>query len=223
MDAFLYPLLTLLYIVLFIWSFRTFYESSFWGTSWVLFILVALIYDSIILSIGNWIGVGEWLEVLSLFRYLLQVLLVPTLVFVSLDILRRIDVEWSEYLSIRIAFNLYTFGITVLGVFTEVIWIHLEPISSHGLLRYASTDSHFPFSALFMIIPLFIAAIMVWKKLRWPILLMGSIVAIMGGLIALWCDSFLLISVSQLILMWSIVLTEQKLKQEDFGSTQLYQ
>lgn len=223
MDAFLYPLLTLLYIVLFVWSFRSFNESSFWGTSWVLFILVALIYDSIILSIGNWIGVGEWLEALSLLRYLLQVLLIPTLVFVSLEILRRIGVEWAEYLSIRLATNLYTFCITVLGVFTEVIWIHLEPISSHGLLRYASTDSHFPYIPILTLIPLFIAAIMVWKRLRWPILLAGSFMAITGCLIALLCESFLLGAISQLILMWSIVMTEQMLKSEDFLSIQLYQ
>lgn len=216
MDAFLYPIITVLYLTLFIWSFRFFRESSFWGTSWVLFIIVAFIYDNFILSVGNWIGVGETLEVLSLFRYLLHVLLIPTLVFVSLDILRRINVDWSEYLSVQIIYNLYTFTLTVIGVFTDILWIHLEPVQQNGVIRYIASESHLPYSSILTLIPLLISAIMVWRRLRWPILLMGIFLMVGGGMVAIVANSQVIGAAFELILMWSLVMTEQKLNHEDF-------
>ena len=62
MDSFLYPVLTIGYLALFIWSFRSFRESFFWGTSWVLFIILALVYDNLILSLGIWLGQSELFE-----------------------------------------------------------------------------------------------------------------------------------------------------------------
>jgi hypothetical protein len=222
MDAFLYPVITFLYIILFIWSLRFFHESSFWGSSWVLFIIVGLIYNNLILSIGRWIGVGDMLEMLSMFRYLLHVLLTPTLVFVALDILRRIHVEWSEYLSTRIIYNLYTFSLTVVGVFTEILWINLEPVEVNGIVAYISADSksHLSYSTLLTLIPLLISGIMVWKRLRWPILIFGVLLALAGGVLTLIFDSMSLGSAFELILMWSLVVTEQKLKHEDFHTTE---
>ncbi|MBA4496198.1 hypothetical protein ACFO25_17135 [Paenactinomyces guangxiensis] len=218
MDAFLYPLITFLYLILSVWSFRFFRESSFWGTSWIFFIIVGLIYNNLVLSLGRWMGEGEVLEVMSLFRYLLHVLLTPTLVFVALDILRRINVEWSEYLSTHIIYNLYTFSLTVIGVFTEIVWINLEPVTQSGVVRYASVDadSYLSYSTLLTLIPLFISAVMVWRQLRWPVLLLGVVVATAGGILAVSLESFVIGSAFELILMASLVLTEQKLKQEDF-------
>ncbi|SEN48472.1 hypothetical protein [Lihuaxuella thermophila] len=222
MDAFLYPVITCLYLILFIWSLRFFHESSFWGSLWVLFIIVGLIYNNLILSVGRWIGVGDVLEVLSMFRYLLHVLLTPTLVFVALDILRRIHVEWSEYLSTRIVYNLYTFSLTVVGVYSEILWINLEPTEINGVLAYIPADSniHFSYSTFLTLIPLLISGIVVWKRLRWPILIFGVLMALAGGVLTLASESMSLGSAFELILMWSLVVTEQKLKHEDFHPTE---
>jgi hypothetical protein len=216
MEAFLYPLITVLCVWLLVWSFRFFRESQFWGTSWTLFIILSLVYDNLILSLGKVIGTGDLLEMLSLVRYLLHVLLTPTLVFVSLDILRRIHVEWSEYMSTHILFHAYTFALTVLGVFTEILWINLEPVESGGVVFYVSTDHHFSFVTMLIIFPLLLAGVMVWRRLRWPVLLLGVLQFAIGVFASAWLDRLILKALCECVLMWCLVMTEQRLKTEDF-------
>src|SRR5690606_38320826 len=181
-GAVLHPVLTFFYFVFFCWGLRSFRESSFWGTSWLLFIMVALIYDNLILTIGQWIGIGDLLEVLSLLRYLLKVFLTPTSVFVAWDILRRVQVEWAEYLSTRIILNLYTFCVTVIGVYTEILWITLEPFKQNGVLQYLPHNHHVSFVIFLTVIPLLVSGIVLWQKNQWPILMMGILLAMGLGM-----------------------------------------
>lgn len=216
MGAFLYPVLTLFYVTLFFWGLRSFRESSFWGTSWLLFIMVALIYDNLILSIGMWIGAGEMLEVLSLLRYLLNVFLTPTFVFIAWDILRRIQIEWAEYLTTRIVFNLYTFGVTVIGVYTEILWITLEPVHINGVLQYLPNNDSFVHIAIFLaVIPLFVSGVFLWHKNRWPILMCGVVLTMLIGCITFIFQNHLWVVIAECLLIICLVLTEWKLRLED--------
>jgi hypothetical protein len=217
MDTFLYPLITILYFVLFIWSFRFFRESSFWGTSWIFFLILAFIYDHVVLSLGNLFGEGDFLEMLSLFRYLLYVLLTPTLVFVSLDILRRIQVEWSEYLIVHVFTHLYTFSLTVLGVFTNILWINLEPVKIHGVIQYLPSKNYLPYSTILAVLPLMVAAVFLWRRLRWPVLMAGIVVAVLGVVFSYAVRDPAIDSIFELVLMWCLVMTEQLLKSDDYG------
>ncbi|WP_124728353.1 hypothetical protein [Staphylospora marina] len=218
MDAYFYPVITFMYLVLFVWSFRTFRESSFWGTSWTLFLIVANIYSSIVLSAGAWIGQGYLLEMLSLVRYLLHVLLTPTLVFISLDILRRLHVEWSHDLSTGAVFNLYTFVLTVMGIFTEIIWIELVPVEVGGIVRYVPHDGHVPVVMILPLVPLFLCGWMMWVRHRWPVLLFGVAVALLAGAVGISADVWYVSSLGQWLLMWTLVVTEQRLSPEEYHS-----
>lgn len=215
-NIYIYPLLTILYLWMFIWSYRTFRNSSYWGTSWLLFIMVALIYDNTIISLGHWIGPGQTLETLSLMRYLLKVFLTPTLVFIAWDILRRIQVEWSGYLSSRILFNVYTFLITILGVFTEILWITIRPIEQAGVVRYIQMNHPIPYFSVFIVIPLFIAGIYLWRQQRWPILLLGVSASIVLGFTTLLFHNDLFTSTAELIIVYSLVLSEWTLHHDDY-------
>ena len=146
--------------------------------------MVAFIYDNLILTIGQWIGTGDTLEVFSLLRYLLKVFLTPTFVFIAWDILRRLQVEWSEYLSTRIIFNVYTLAVTVIGVYTEILWNTLEPYRQYGILQYIPHDHHVSMVIFLTVIPLFIAGILLWQKNHWPILLIGMVCAFGLGTVA---------------------------------------
>ncbi len=216
MGAVLHPVLTLFYFVFFWWGLRSFRESSFWGTSWLLFIKVAFIYDNLILTIGQWIGTGDTLEVLSLLRYLLKVFLTPTFVFIAWDILRRLQVEWSEYLSTRIIFNVYTFAVTVIGVYTEILWNTLEPYRQYGILQYLPHDHHVSMVIFLTVIPLFIAGFVLWQKNRWPILLIGMVCAFGLGTVALLIQSAIIVSIAEFLIISCLILTEIKLRNEDF-------
>lgn len=217
MGAVLYPFLTLIYMILFWWGLRSFRESSFWGTSWLLFIMVAFIYDNLILTIGQWIGTGDVLEVLSLLRYLLKVFLTPTFVFIAWDILRRLRIEWAEYLSTRIIFNLYTFSVTVIGVYTEILWITLEPSQQYGILQYLPHNHHVSSVIFLTVIPLLVSGVVLWQKNQWPILMFGILLAVGLGMIALLVQMTICIAISEFLIIGCLVLTELKLRHEDFN------
>lgn len=216
MGAVLYPLFTLFYVILFWWGLRSFRESSFWGTSWLLFIIVAFIYDNLILSIGQWIGKGDTLEVLSLLRYLLKVFLTPTFVFIAWDILRRLQIEWAEYLSTRLLFNVYTFGVTIFGVYTEILWITLEPSHQFGVLQYIPHNHQVSFMIFLTVLPLLIAGLFLWRKNHWPILWLGTFCAFVLGVVALIVQVSIIAAIAEFLIIISLVLTELKLRNEDF-------
>ncbi|MBD1372240.1 hypothetical protein IC620_07665 [Hazenella sp. IB182357] len=216
MEAVIHLLLIILYGILFLWSFRSFQESSFWGTSWVLFLIVTLLFENVIILMGSIFEPGRILEGLNLVRYLLHVLLMPTLVFVALDILRRTSVEWSQYMVTQLIYNLYTFVLTVVGIFIEVIWNDFTWIKSNGMFYYVAVEENSSFLMLFTLIPLMIAAVSIWRKLHWPVLLYCLPFAVAGGAIGYYYDQVVIVSLFELVLMWMLVMTEQKLKQEDF-------
>ncbi len=216
MDSFLYPVLTVGYLVLFIWSFRSFRESFFWGTSWVLFLILTLVYDKAILSLGIFFGGSDLFEMLSLIRHLLRVLLVPTLAYVSLDVLRRIRVEWSEYFVVHAFYHIYTFCLTVLGVFMNILWVEFVPQKINGVIQYMPQEPNFPVVTMLIFIPLFVSGYLVWQKSRWPILLMGVSLAILGGAVSYALFQPGIGAVFEFLLMSSIVLTEQMLMPEDY-------
>lgn len=218
MDILLYPLFVLGCMVLIFCCFHFFQESPFWGTAWVFFLVIALLYDNLILMCGHWIGFGETLEMLSMIRYLLHVLLIPTLTFVSLDFLRRTGVQWVKSVVVIVLFNLYTFIVTIIGVFHDFLRIHLEAISINGIDRYIVSGSPFSLSILFAFVPVIFTSIIVWKRMQWSILFIGCIFVSLLGIISFYAEYYALGSFTELIFMALLVLTEYKLKQEDFSS-----
>ncbi|MBA4603278.1 hypothetical protein [Thermoactinomyces mirandus] len=216
MDAFLYPVLAVGYLALFVWSFRSFRESFFWGTSWVLFLILTLVYDKAILSLGIFFGGSDLFEMLSLIRNLLRVLLVPTLAYVSLDVLRRIRVEWSEYFVVQALYHIYTFCLTVLGVLMNILWVEFVPQKINGVIQYLPQETNFPLVTMLIFIPLFVSGYLVWQKVRWPILLFGVLLSIVGGTVSFFLVQPGIGAVFEFLLMGSIVLTEQMLKPEDY-------
>ncbi len=216
MDILLYPLFAVGYIILFFCCFRFFRESLYWGTAWVLFIVLTFLYDNVVLILGHWIGFGDKLETLSLIHSLLHVLLIPTLSFVSLDFLRRIEVNWVKRVTSQILFHLYTLVLTLLGIFQDLLWARLEAVSINGIDRYVS--SQYPFSIAFVLalIPLFITSILVWRRLKWPILFLGFILVFLLGMVSVFLQNYAIGAFTELALMSFLVLTEYKLKQEDY-------
>lgn len=218
MDILLYPLFVLGCMVLFFCCFRFFQESPFWGTAWVFFLVIAITYDNLVLMCGRWIGFGETLEMLSMIRYLLHVLLIPTLAFVSLDFLRRTGARWVKSVAVIIFFNLYTFVVTIVGVFYDFLRVYMEAISINGIDRYIISDSPFPLSMFFAFVPVIFTSVVIWKRMQWPILFLGCLLVGLLGIISYIAEYYALGSFTELIFMAVLVLTEYKLKPEDFTS-----
>lgn len=218
MDTLLYPLFAVGYLILFFCCFRFFRESLYWGTAWILFIVITFLYDSLILVFGHWIGFGEILETLSLIHNLLHVLLIPTLSFVSLDFLRRVQIDWVKSITSQMMFHLYTLCLTLIGIFHDLFWAHPEAITLNGIDRYVTSEYPFTISFILALIPLFITSILIWQRLKWPILFLGFIIVILLGTLSFFLGNYAYGAFTELILMSFLVLTEFKLKQEDYTS-----
>lgn len=221
MIILVYLIITFLYVVLSVLSYRTFRESSYWGTTWVLFINLAMIYENGVFLLGAFLDAGTALEVLSQVRYVLHVLLTPLLVLISLDILRRIHVDWSDYLVTKTVFHLYTFFLTSLGILTGILWSNLEPLEINGMIRYVPTDFYWPYATILSIIPLTFAGYMLWRKLRSPSFLAGILLSYIGGGIAFLIQQYWLSGLFEVLFMWSLVIVEQILRTEEFQTNRI--
>jgi hypothetical protein len=218
MDILLYPLFVLGCMVLFFCCFRYFQESPFWGTAWVFFLVITLVYDNLVLLFGRWIGFGETLEMLSMIRYLLHVLLIPTLVYVSLDFLRRTGAEWVESVAIQVFVHLYTFVLTITSVFHDFLWVQMEAISINGIDRYVTSESPFSITFIFAFVPMILTSFVIWRKMEWPILFLGCMFVSLLGAVSFFTEYYALGSFTELIFLTILVITEYKLKQEDYTS-----
>lgn len=221
MNTLLYLLITFLYVILVIMSYRTFRESSYWGTTWVLFINLAMIFESGVYLLGTLTEAGVALEILSQVRYVLHVLLTPTLVLISLDILRRIQVDWSEYLVTKTVFHMFAVFLTMLGILTGILWSDLVSIEVHGMVRYVPYSDYFPYATILSIIPLTFAGYMMWRKLRSPFFLIGILLSYIGGGIAYLYEQFWLEGLFEVLFVWSLVIVEQILRTEDFQTEKI--
>lgn len=216
MDLLIYPAITVLYLILALFAFRLFRESSLWGSAWTLFIILALLFDSTVLSIGNVLGPGSVLEVLSQIRYLLYVILFPTLIFVSLDQLRKIHIDWIEQYRIRISFHAYTAIVTLIGILVHYQWVLVVPVEVNGLLRYQPAEEVFPWVSLLAMLSIFVTGLIYWKKVQWSVMLLGAGISMMGVLMSYVWGLDSLLSLSELIMMCSIVLTDYRNKATDY-------
>jgi hypothetical protein len=216
MESIIYPAITCIYFLLSIFAFRLFRESSLWGTLWTLFILFTLFFDSLVLSLGNLLGEGAVLEVLSQIRLLLYVLLFPTLIFVSRDQLRKIHVPWMEHYYVRISFHIYTAIVTVIGILVHYQWILLVPVDENGIFRYEAAEQVFPWQSLLGILSLLWAGWIYWKRINWSLLFMGAAISMFGVIVGYYVDAIAIRSISELILMGTTLLTDYRMKQEDY-------
>lgn len=214
MDAYLYPIIALTYLVLCVVYFRSFRESSFWGSAWVLFIMIGNIFDNLVLSLGHYIQPYR-LEALGDIRILLHILLIPTISFIALDILRRIQVEWAEHVITRVVYHFYTLILTIVGIYTEYLGVERTLTTENGVIQYLPDSSIVPVASLLVAIPLLFSSLALWKKLHWPYLMFGVWISLFGMVVSISLDQLVIFAISELLLMLFLVITEKRLYLED--------
>lgn len=214
MDAYMYPIITLAYLVFCVVYFRSFRESSFWGSAWVLFVMIGNLFDNLVLSLGHYIQPYR-LEALGDIRILLHILLIPTISFIAMDILRRIQVDWAEHVITRVVCHIYTLILTIVGIYTEYLGIERTLIMQNGVIQYLPDSSIVPFASLLVAIPLLLSSLVLWKRLHWPYLMFGVWISLFGMVLSLSLDQAIIFAISELVLMIFLVITEKKLYLED--------
>ncbi len=215
MDTFLYLFYTAAYLLLLLWGLKGINaEDLKKSSSFVYLIILALIYDNLILGIGKWIGEGETLETLSYARYWTHALLTPLLTLYSVGVLREAGIEWTRRKWLSLMAIIYTIGLIILELTTEVFGLTLKAEEKFGVLSYVSTEeaSGPPIMVLLITVVLLAAGIILWIKTKWPVFFIGALLMTVGSAVPMdFIESGAITNAFELILLFSLVWTKRRL------------
>ncbi|UYP47200.1 hypothetical protein NEF87_003485 [Candidatus Lokiarchaeum ossiferum] len=216
----IFPILAVLFIVLLVFSIKTM-KNTLYLDGTIMIVIIGLIYDTIVVSIGTLLGESELLHTLNFGRFIIHAFFTPLLIPAGITLLNfyRVDRGKSKLIP-----SYLTWGITIafifFGVFTHLLGITLEPRYFDGILYY--TQSHtaaksFPYASVAVVvicIGLGGAIFHESRKHSWYLLAGGIIIFIMSALPA---SIFGLVfgSLGELVLLFSMVWTFRSIKNEE--------
>lgn len=217
MDVWIYFALTLVYLILVIRMTVALTQRKQWLTyaSFQLFVAFSLAYDNGIIALGNIIGEGEPLMVLSSLRFWLHAFATPTLILASYHILRSSGVRFANRRITSVVAWLITLGLVIYQIvgFTLSEVQNLKVTEEYGVLRYMAEGHGGPPMMVIIVglVLLFVSLIVLFKH-KWVWLFVGTALLFAGQLISLPVETGTLTNVYELILILSIWRTTTFLK-----------
>lgn len=218
MDTGIYLTITLLYAGLIIWGIWMSLRGQVRLGYYVLFaVTAALIWDNGVMAAGTAVGEGRLLELLNITRYWLHAFCTPLLVMVSFDQIRWAGSSWASTSIMKAVAWLFTAGLIVLELTTHTFSLQLKPLLEYGALRYVPVKEGAgpPVMVLLIMVPLFAAGIILWKRKITPILFLGTALMLAGSMITLPVESAAITNIFELLLiasLWYAVYALQKQK-----------
>lgn len=176
----------------------------------LLLVILALVYEMFVLFIGRWVGEGGLLEGLNYVRFWLHALVTPLLILISWKSLFRANFHWAKSDWFKtVAFSL-TIALICYEFVTGVLGIQLVPKWEAGILFYENAvKQKFPLMIIVISATIFITGILLWRKLRWPWLLIGVSVMLIGSFITNGLNLSLFTNVFEWMLLFSLLCTKK--------------
>lgn len=210
MDSVLFPAFAVAYLVLLAIGVAVVVRSGRLVPSHlVLLVLAALVYDNAIIGLGNAIGEGPVLAALSVPRFWLHALVTPLLVIVAWHLMVRAGVRWARTRWALASAVVLTAALVVYEIVVGAATLELIPTSEYGVLRYtdANTPEGPPLMVLVVALVLLVAGIAIMVRTRWPWLLVGTVLMIIGSGVPIPVASGAITNAFELILLTTIVAT----------------
>lgn len=233
MSSIIHPLLALFHVIITIWAFRLYSRRPSLGLALIGIIAAALVYDNMVIVLGNTLGIGGTLHSLSVGRFAIHALLTPALLIAAYQqAVRSGGVKDSA--NGRLVVIAVMVGLIGLGVAMTLVNMHLEPACQDGVLRYAERvvasqvcETHTyppdfvdarglpPLAAIFTIIGVGILGFFVWRRAGSPLMLVGAVImvisaAIPASRVGLWVGNL-----GEVILLGCLVALEAWLQQRE--------
>jgi hypothetical protein len=207
MDHIIYLILTLSYLILFLFGFRIAKRDGWLSMgNIVLLVILALAYDNGILAFGRYIGEGELLRILNEARYWLHALITPLLVLLAWYFLIRAKVDWARKRIVKWLFLAFTLGLIIIEFVTVIRNISLEPTWEYNVLSYDNVGDSSPIMIIGVSLTLLLTSIIIWWKEKWPWYFVG--IAIMGIIPTLHLfETETIGNIGELILMVALLAT----------------
>ncbi|MGB3192345.1 MAG: hypothetical protein WBB43_23305 [Limnoraphis sp.] len=212
----IYPLghlsIALMEWVLLDWGIRLWRQSSIVAIIVLPLLLASTSYDNLILAMGNLIGTGDLLKSLSMIRFLLHYLIVPLFIVIGVELAHRAGAAWATTI-VRVLSWVIAFVLAGVDVITNYIKLEIEPTSFAGIWRYTPTNLSSP-PIITIVVSLFMVliGIGIWIRLKWSWLFVGALIALIGNALPSSLVGNLPASASELIMAFSLLLTEQQVQ-----------
>lgn len=173
----LHVLCGLVQLGLALYSTRLYRRQRSWYCFIALVVMYGLAYDNLAIAVGRWLGEGAWLKTLNLPRFVIHALITPLLTIYAFGVARRAGLGWAQSRLAHSLACLFATGLMVLGAYTDIVRLQLEPERFQDTLRYVNAATHGPpIPAILTIMVLMGIGLLVWRKTKWPWLFAGSLV-----------------------------------------------
>jgi len=177
----IYLFYTLAHLTLFAWGTYHFYQSPSFSLAILLIVLTGLVYDNLIIFIGDWIGTGDRLLSLNKIRYWLHGLFSPLLLVFAIQILHTTHMRWDIPLwSDRISWILVLILI-VAELCDRMLKLNLKSITFAGTLRYKEVTPSKEIPVICVILLMGAIGAIVWQQLNWSWMFWGALVMLLGS------------------------------------------
>lgn len=200
-------------VVALIWAAIQFYRQPSWALSILLPLLAFLIFDVGVLLIGNYLGEGELLRVLSQIRVLLRAFTFPFLIAVGFDQGKR---SGSRLLADPLAALGSWVLILILigtGFYVEFLGLEMDFKELDGIKRYVETSTpKLHYAAAISVAIVLVMGSIVFKEIRKPWLLVGAAGLLLSLIASAAGISELVISYMAALFGCSVLITETQLK-----------
>lgn len=208
-------MLTILYLVLaallayLTWQSVQLYQrgrSSY--TLLLLVVLAGLVYDTLVIALGRFVGQGGLLSTLNLGRFLIHGLLTPLLMIFAFGVLRRAGVGWAQGKVAHTVVCIVATLLVALGLFADLVGTDLQPRVVMDSLRYVNEGGMQgpPIASLVTMLFLLVAGIFLWRRTGWKWLALGSLVMFVASGAAMG-NLFFLGGVGEVVLGFANVAT----------------
>ena len=211
MDTFLFFPLGFGYLCLLIWGLFLARRHGLLNlTNVLLLVILGLIYDNFVIAFGKYIGEGDLLEELSYVRFWLHALLTPTLVLFAWSICFRIGLPWANKTFYKVFVYLITIGLILYELLTSIRGLELEPNWRIDVLTYENAfQSGNPVMVILITLVLGIVGFILMRKFHFSWLFIGTLIVILGSILAIWIKSFPIMNVLEFLFIISLLMTKQ--------------
>ena len=169
MSTILYPLYTLAHLVVAGWGFAVWRLTRRTGTLLIILVGLGVMYDNLILSLGNSLGEGPLLLGLSIPRFILHQLILPWLIVAAFEQAKAAGHRWANHLASGRIILALTLAVIAAGILTRLVPLNLEPAVTDGVTRDVAVGTKGPpLVSILSIAFVGIVGLLLWRRNGWP-------------------------------------------------------
>ena len=181
MSTILYSLYTVAHLGVAAWGISIWRLTRRIGTLLIVLVGLGVVYDNLILSLGNSLGAGPLLFGLSIPRFVLHQLILPWLIVAAFEQAKVAGHKWANHTASGWVILALTLLVIAAGVFTRLIPLNLEPAVMDGVTRYVAVGTTGPpLVSILSIGFVGIVGLLLWRRNGWPWEFLAAVLVFVG-------------------------------------------